>query len=210
MNARTFVATSLALLGAITLVSGCGSDTTVSTVVTEAPILPPQNVIVKQGPSGDVFLSWDANTQSILQGYNVYRRDTSAGEIIEQTIAPNPQGQWIFIADQLNTHKSESLVHLVIKLCGLDIDPETLGLKGKSGILKSMTTRKTFLEDESHPIRFVYTPKHTSWLNQVEIWFSILVRKLLKRDSPMSEAAGTGCSKAGKPVTITSSAPGDS
>jgi len=75
------------------------------------------------------------------------------------------------------------LVNLVIKACGLDIDGETLGVKGKSGILESMTTRKTFLEDKKHRIRFVYTPKHTSWLNQVEIWLSILVRKLLKRVS---------------------------
>jgi len=34
---------------------------------------------------------------------------------------------------------------------------------------------------QSHRIRFVYTPKHTSWLNQIEIWFSILVRRVLKR-----------------------------
>lgn len=100
---------------------------------------------------------------------------------IEQTIALNPDGKWIIIVDQLNTHKSESLVNLVIKEC--DLDDDTLGVKGKSGILKSMKTRKAFLEDESHRIRFVYTPKHTSWLNQVEIWFSILVRKLLKRAS---------------------------
>jgi putative transposase len=46
-----------------------------------------------------------------------------------------------------------------------------------------METRKEFLQDESHRIRFVYTPKHTSWLNQIEIWFSILTRKLLKRAS---------------------------
>ena len=100
---------------------------------------------------------------------------------IEQTIATNPDGKWIIIVDQLNTHKSESLVNLVIKECNLEVD--TLGVKGKSGILQSMVTRKAFLEDESHRIRFVYTPKHTSWLNQVEIWFSILVRKLLKRAS---------------------------
>jgi len=102
---------------------------------------------------------------------------------IEQTIATNPDGKWIIIVDQLNTHQSESLVNLVIKECDLNLNGDPLGVKGKSGILKSMKTRKAFLEDESHRIRFVYTPKHTSWLNQVEIWFSILVRKLLKRAS---------------------------
>ena len=101
----------------------------------------------------------------------------------DQTIDTHPDGEWVFIVDQLNTHQSESLVQLVVERCGIDIDEDTLGVKGKSGILKSMATRKAFLEDESHRIRFAYTPKHTSWLNQVEIWFSILVRKLLKRAS---------------------------
>ena len=100
---------------------------------------------------------------------------------VRQTVAINPEGKWIFITDQLNTHKSESLVKFVATTEGMEIDEATLGVKGRSGILKSMKTRKAFLEDESHRIRFVYTPKHTSWLNQVEIWFSILVRKLLKR-----------------------------
>jgi transposase len=100
---------------------------------------------------------------------------------IEQTIATNPAGEWVFVVDQLNTHQSEGLVRLVARECG--IDENSLGKKGQSGILKSMRTRKTFLESESHRIRFVYTPKHTSWLNQIEMWFSILVRKLLKRAS---------------------------
>ena len=99
---------------------------------------------------------------------------------IRQTIASDPDGVWIFVVDQLNTHQSESLVRLVAEECQIE---EHLGVKGKSGILKSMKTRKVFLEDESHRIRFVYTPKHASWLNQIEIWFSILVRKLLKRAS---------------------------
>ena len=99
---------------------------------------------------------------------------------VRQTIATAPTDQWIFVLDQLNTHQSAGLVHLVTELCRLDLD---LGMKGKAGTLESMETRKAFLMEPTHRIRFVYTPKHSSWLNQVEIWFSILARKLLKRAS---------------------------
>jgi transposase len=99
---------------------------------------------------------------------------------LQQTVAGDPQGQWLFIADNLNTHQSASLVEWVAEQCGIEID---LGVKDKCGILQSMKTRAAFLADPSHRIRFVYTPKHSSWLNQVEIWFSILVGRLLKRAS---------------------------
>ncbi len=99
---------------------------------------------------------------------------------IEKTIKTDPEHRWVFVVDQLNTHKSESLVRLVADLSGIEDD---LGKKGKSGILKSMETRASFLGDPSHTIQFIYTPKHTSWMNQVEIWFSTLARKLLKRGS---------------------------
>ncbi|MDJ0692557.1 MAG: transposase [Xenococcaceae cyanobacterium MO_188.B32] len=79
---------------------------------------------------------------------------------IENVLKINPQDSWIFIVDQLNTHKSESLVRLVAKYCHLQDD---LGIKAKSGILKSMASREKFLSDPSHQIHFVYTPKHSSW-----------------------------------------------
>ncbi len=105
---------------------------------------------------------------------------------VQQTVASDPAAGYIFILDHLNTHQSEGLVRLVAKLCGL---PEELGRKGQEGILESMPSRAAFLSDPTHRIRFVYTPKHCSWLNQIEIWFSILVRRLLKRGSFASQDA---------------------
>lgn len=99
---------------------------------------------------------------------------------VEQTIETDPEGTWIFVVDQLDTHQSESLVRLVARRLCLDLD---LGRKEKHGILKSKATRARFLATASHRIRFVYTPKAASWLNQIELWFSILARRLLRRAS---------------------------
>jgi transposase len=99
---------------------------------------------------------------------------------IERTVATDPWAGWVLIADTLNTHQSESLVRYVAQACGLK---EDLGEKGREGVLESQESRAKFLSDPGHRIRFVYTPKHSSWMNQVEIWFSVLVRKLLRRSS---------------------------
>jgi transposase len=86
----------------------------------------------------------------------------------------------VFLLDNLNTHCSATLVELVARLCGSD---EDLGKKGKCGVLKSVKSRQDFLTELSHRIRFVYTPKHTSWLNQIEIVFGIVMRKVIRRGS---------------------------
>jgi transposase len=106
---------------------------------------------------------------------------------IRNVLAVFPKDKHIFVNDNLNTHKSESLVRFVAEIEG--IDQSTLGVKDKSGILKNMKSRAEFLMDKSHQIVFVYTPKHCSWLNQIECWFSIITRRLLnKRASFISVA----------------------
>jgi len=124
-----------------------------------------------------------ATGQIVMPSLGPSRTEADFGAHITQTIQTDPEAAWIFITDQLNTHQSETLVRLVAAQGGIQ---EDLGIKGKSGHLANMHTRAAFLSDPSHRIRFVYTPKHSSWLNQVEMWFSILVRRVLARASWVS------------------------
>ena len=124
-----------------------------------------------------------ATGQVVTPSMGPTRTEADFATHIEQTLQTDPQAAWIFITDQLNTHQSETLVRLVATQCGIQ---EELGIKGKSGHLASMSTRAAFLSDPGHRIRFVSTPKHSSWLNQIELWFSILVRRLLSRLSCQS------------------------
>ena len=136
-------------------------------------------------------------TQTLLGGFNIAtgviqglvqdtRTELDFVELIKYLIEQNPDASvYHFVADQLNTHKSESLVRFVAEFCG---DTQDLGVKGKSGILKSMQSRENYLMNaDDKRIVFHYTPKHASWMNQIEIWFGILMRKVIKRGNFLSQ-----------------------
>lgn len=100
---------------------------------------------------------------------------------VEHTIATDPEAAWVFVVDNLNTHCGEPLVRLVANQ--LRIDEATLGTARQEGVLQTMQTRRAFLSDPDHRIRFVYIPKHSSWLNQIEIVFGIINRRVMRRGS---------------------------
>ena len=131
--------------------------------------------------------NWDVVLgQMIAPTIRATRTEEDFAWHIHHTIQTDAEAGWVFVVDNLNTHCSETLVRYAARLEG--IDENTLGQKGKSGIVKSMATRQAFLSDRRHRIRFVYLPKHTSWLNQIEIVFGIVGRRVVRRGNFRSVA----------------------
>lgn len=137
----------------------------------------------RRGTSGLIASRRVVDGQIVAPMIRPTRTEIDFEEHIRAVIAEDPEAGYRFVLDNLNTHQSKSLVFLVIELEGLHIDSKTLGKKDKRGLLENMETRSAFLSDPSHRIQFIYTPKHTSWMNQIECWFSVLTRRLLNKRS---------------------------
>ena len=179
-------APALAAQGAHTI--SVDEKTGIQAIERDAPALPMRPGLVEKQEAnydrhGTLCLTANLDVASgkiVAPTIGATRGEADFAAHVAQTVATDPAAPWLVICDQLNTHMSETLVRLVVALCGLVLD---LGVKGKSGILKSRKTRRAFLENPAHRIRFLYTPRHASWMNQIEIWFAILSRRALKRGS---------------------------
>jgi hypothetical protein len=121
-----------------------------------------------------------ATGQVVAPSIGPTRTATDFAAHIARTVRTDPEATWIFIVDHLNIHQSTPLVRSVAAQCAIPLDLDACGAIKN---MRAMASRRAFLQDPTHRIRFVYTPVHTSWLNQVELWFSILARRLLKRGS---------------------------
>ena len=126
-----------------------------------------------------LIAAFDVATGKVDGGIGNTRTEEDFARFLRRLLSLGaPDMRWGIVCDNLDTHMSEAVVRLVARHCGID---DKLGRKGKSGVLARKASREAFLRHQSHRITFHFTPRHASWLNQIEIWFSILVRKILRR-----------------------------
>lgn len=117
-------------------------------------------------PTGEVY--GDVRARRANFDFRLHLRNTVAW--LEQRYPSIKKVHWVM--DNLNTHWSLQVCRLFAKLNGIRFEARKL---------KRGPERRAFLTDSSHRHVIHYTPKHGSWLNQVEIFFSVLARRVIRR-----------------------------
>ena len=126
--------------------------------------------------------NWDvAEGQFLYLTIEETRNNEDFARHVKRLIESKLADGWVIVVDNLNTHCGEPLVRMIAKALG--ISSKELGEAKKHGILKSMASRRAFLSDHSHKIRFVFIPKHSSWLNQIEAVFGMINRRVMRGGS---------------------------
>lgn len=148
----------------------------------EMPMMPGKplrrDVEYKRNGKTCLIAGFEVNSGKIVHHSHVSKNDEDAFlAFIKQTIQKyDLHTRIVFLVDNLRTHSTVSLVKYIASVLGYS---EPLGQNRKSGILKNLQTRREFLSDPSHDVYFQFTPKHCSWLNPIENWFSVLQRRVI-------------------------------
>lgn len=113
-------------------------------------------------PTGQVV--WDLGVTRTSQDFAAHLR---------HVVAELPKQQrYDWVIDNLNTHWSLDVCDLIGQWSDVAVNQRSL----KRGV-----DRRAFLTNPDHKHVFHFTPKHGSWLNQVELWFGVLTRRFLQR-----------------------------
>jgi transposase len=100
---------------------------------------------------------------------------------LRQAVAEVPRAErYHWVVDNNRTHSTPGVCAVVAELSGIELPPTGL---------ETAKQRRAWLSESGHKHVFHFTPVHGSWLNQVELFFSVLSRKLLRRDDFASKEA---------------------
>jgi DDE superfamily endonuclease len=119
-------------------------------------------------------------TGQILGDVSARRTSRDFGRHLRHVAEQFPDAlRFHWVMDNLNTHWNLALCRLIARLSGVPFEPKKL---------RTGAERRAFLTDPEHKHVLHFTAKHGSWLNQIEIWFGVLQRRVIRRGNFRSKA----------------------